>query len=91
MSGCDHCKYWTTPRGFQRPADYAATSSKLSESLAVNQLAIVSNSGFEGAAASERKWPSDSIHVIFECMNCREKFTLFVDVDACRGGFHVSP
>jgi len=79
------------PRGFQRASDYAATSAKLSEALNREVLNLVSEENFEGSKASNKNWPKCSVSGKFECTKCGKGFSLVVDVDACRGGFHANP
>jgi hypothetical protein len=91
MSKCSNCDIWQIPRGFQRASDYAATSSKLEEAVSNKVLSVVSSENFEGSKASTKSWPQHSVTGSFQCIKCGTSFSLVVDVDACRGGFHASP
>ncbi|MFM2477057.1 hypothetical protein [Celerinatantimonas sp. MCCC 1A17872] len=89
MKNCNNCEIWKIPRGFQRPSDYAATSSKLEQAVQDSTLVLWSNHNFVGANASCENWPSLCVYGKFQCPECGQTFVLSLDVDACRGSFRA--
>ena len=88
---CTSCEYWLSPRGFQRPSDYAATHKKITEWVKLNKLNIIDSYNFQTETPSETEWPSDYVSAELECVDCKQKYNLKLDVEACRGGFKIAP
>src|SRR5678815_4285816 len=54
MDSCQRCAPWSSPRGFQRPRDYAATSIALAAAVASDSLTLATSHGFERNAPPRR-------------------------------------
>lgn len=91
MEICDKCSYWQAPRGFQQPSSFNATHARLLEFVASGTFEATGSHNFPCSEASDSAWPKRSVFSSFTCTGCGQKFTLFVDVDACRGGFEQAP